>query len=144
MSRVSIPRRDFCRVLPVASAALVLAEPLLGAESARLRTITANDFRPLLGSHFLIRGGSGAIHPAELVEVTEFALRGATCAPAPLRAPFLIVLEVQGRLGQDVYDVSHSRLEAMPLLLVPIGPVDGPSPFPVARYPATRLQAVFS
>jgi hypothetical protein len=104
-----------------------------------LDTITAGDFRDVLGGRFPVAGGSGACVEVELVEVTEQA----GGLSDPFRVPFSVLFHgpLQPVLPQGIYRLEHERLGAFDLFIVPIGPDE--SAEPGVRPTAMRYEAVF-
>jgi hypothetical protein len=82
-----------------------------------LASLTAEDFRALLGTRFVM---PSVPFEAELIEVSD---RGATSVTG-LRAPFSIVFRgpLQPVLSQGIRHIEHNGLGELDLFLVPIGP----------------------
>jgi hypothetical protein len=82
-----------------------------------LASLTAEDFRALLGTRFVM---PSVPFEAELIEVTDRAAPSVT----GLRAPFSIVFRgpLQPVLSQGIRRVEHNGLGELDLFLVPIGP----------------------
>ena len=82
-----------------------------------LASLTAEDFRPLVGTRF--RVGAGPI-ASELIEVNEL---DGTAGPG-LRSPFSLVFRgpLEPFVPQGIYRLEHGQLGELDLFLVPIGP----------------------
>ncbi|MBV9336790.1 MAG: hypothetical protein JO243_12975 [Solirubrobacterales bacterium] len=82
-----------------------------------LASITAEDFRPLVGTRFGVAAGPFA---SELIEV--HALDG-TAGPG-LRSPFSLIFRgpLEPLLPQGIHRLEHGQLGTLDLFLVPIGP----------------------
>ncbi len=109
-----------------------------------LQTLTAADFRDVLGGRFLLAGrssgdGSEVSVDVELVEVTEQA-EGRSDA---FRIPFSVLFHgpLQPVLAQGICRLEHERFGVLDLFIVPIGP-DEPAA-PEGKPTAMRYEAVF-
>jgi hypothetical protein len=109
-----------------------------------LLTLTAEDFRPLLGTRFRLTAWAPADAPGasvdtDLAEVTEHP----GGAGAPLRTSFSVLFHgpLHPLLPQGMYRVEHDELGTLELFLVPVGP-DEPA-VPGAAPAAMRYEAVF-
>jgi hypothetical protein len=82
-----------------------------------LVSLTAEDFRPHLGTRFAMPGGP---FESELIEVDDL---GAARAGG-LRAPFSVVFRgpLEPFLPQGIHRLEHEALGALDLFLVPVGP----------------------
>ncbi|MBV9196332.1 MAG: hypothetical protein JO168_19520 [Solirubrobacterales bacterium] len=82
-----------------------------------LASLTAEDFRPLVGTHFGVAAGPFA---SELIEVNEL---DRTAGPG-LRLPFSLVFRgpLEPLLRQGIHRLEHGQLGELDLFLVPIGP----------------------
>jgi hypothetical protein len=82
-----------------------------------LASLTAADFRPLLGSRFEIPAGS---FETELIEVDDLGAAGSS----GLRTPFSLVFRgpLEPFVPQGIHRLEHAALGVLDLFLVPIGP----------------------
>jgi len=85
-----------------------------------LAILTAEDFRPHVGTRFAVPAGP---FEAELIEVDEL---DAAAAGGP-RAPFSLIFRgpLEPLLPQAIQRLEHDELGRLDVFLVPIGP-DGP------------------
>lgn len=98
-----------------------------------LDALTAEDFRAITGTRFMLTGTSNASGLAdpfevELVEVSEQA----SGAREGFRAPFSLLFHgpLTPVMPQAIYRMAHERLGALDLFVVPVGP----APAGVMRY----------
>lgn len=105
-----------------------------------LRMLTADDFRPLRGTGFLLSAVAAQVSvDTELAEVAEHP----GGARGTLRTPFSVLFHgpLQPVLPQGIYHVVHEQLGEMDLFLVPVGPDEPAAP---GQAPAAmRYEAVF-
>jgi hypothetical protein len=82
-----------------------------------LASLTAEDFRPLLGTRFGIAGGS---FETELIDVDDLGAAGSS----GLRTPFSLIFRgpLELLLPQGIHRLEHEVLGVLELFLVPIGP----------------------
>jgi hypothetical protein len=85
--------------------------------SRALDSLTAEDFRPYLGTRFCMGGDSFDL---ELVSIVEL---GAAIS-REFRAPFSLMLRgpLEPLLKQRIHRLEHRELGVLDLFLVPIGP----------------------
>lgn len=85
-----------------------------------LERLTADDFSPLVGESFEL---PSPLPPLELVSVTPARHRAAP----PARAGFSLIFRGPSTapLGQGLVALSHPRLGAAEIFIVPIGAGDG-------------------
>jgi hypothetical protein len=79
--------------------------------------LTAEDFRPHLGTRFRLAGGPVGF---ELIEVTNLSRTGS----GGVRAPFSLVFRApsEALLPQGIQKLEHDEFGVVELFLVPLGP----------------------
>lgn len=142
-SKDTMQRRDFIsRVAAGGTAGLVAAGPLQAlasgnrpADNAMLR-LSVDDFAPLVGDRFELKGSTDQRVSARLVEARPVKSEGSRPGYLPRNEAFSLVFQADGGqpLVQDLHAVRHPELGSLSLLLVPVSPLGQ----------SRRLEAVFN